>query len=126
MWLCTKDGFFSITRVPGSMDKSQLRARSKRHLLNLKATARASYGLIDRAASDEVADASIVQKPHGDYKHRIFLSPETVTQVVSMYGSLIDYGNFKDAVDSSQQSCDDDEYYNFLNSVWSMGFRMED
>jgi len=126
MWICTQDGFFSITRIPSTPDKSQIRARSERHLMNLKATVRSAYGVVDRAVSDEIDKAEIIQKPHGDYKHRILVTPEAVSQITNLYGQLATYDNFKDAVSGSQQSSDDDAYYTFLNSVWSLGFGMED
>ena len=126
MWVCTQDGFFSITRVPEMLDRSQIRARSERHLANLKATVRAAYGVVDRGISDEIAKAEIVQKPHGDYKYRILVSPEAVSQVMNLYGQLVTYDNFKNAVSASQQSSDDDNYYQFLTTVWSLGFSLED
>lgn len=125
MWICTQDGFFSITRIPSTPDKSQIRSRSERHLMNLKATVRSAYGVVDRAVSDEVDKAEVIQKPHGDYKYRLLVTPEAVSQITNLYGQLATYGNFKDAVSSSQQSGDDDAYYSFLNSVWTLGFRME-
>jgi len=126
MWICTQDGFFSITRIPSTPDKSQIRSRSDRHLMNLKATVRSAYGVVDRAVSDEIDKAEIIQKPHGDYKYRILVTPEAVSQITNLYGQLATYDNFKDAVAVSQQSSDDDAYYTFLNSVWSLGLGMED
>lgn len=126
MWICTQDGFFSITRIPSTPDKSQIRSRSDRHLMNLKATVRSAYGVVDRVVSDEIDKAEIIQKPHGDYKYRILVTPEAVSQITNLYGQLATYDNFKDAVAVSQQSSDDDAYYTFLNSVWSLGLGMED
>jgi len=126
MWICTKDGFFSITRVPEKLDRAQIRARSERHLANLKATVRSAYGVVDQGILDEITRTEIVQKPHGDYKYRIFVSPEAVPQLMNLYGQLVTYDNFKNAVSASQQSSDDDNYYQFLNTVWSFGFSLED
>lgn len=126
MWICTQDGFLSLSRVPERLDRSQIRARSKRHLINLKATVRGAYGLVDRVVSDEIEESEIIQHPHGDYKYRIIVSPEVIPQILNLYGHLVTYPSFRSSVPESQQSCDDYKLREFLSTVWSLSYSMED
>ena len=84
MWLFTTLGFFSVTQSKFDRGQFQIRARLKSDLETLNDV----FGMGCR----------LIETPTADYRWRVTISPEQLTEVFAMLPSTILYPNFKDAV----------------------------
>lgn len=116
MWLFTTLGFFSVTvaqrsRKDARLDQRriQVRARSKRHLQNLKK--RFPYHVRGKT----------VRYKDSDYPYRVYVDRHDWKEVVKALVQDIDYGNFKNAV--KEDSRTEPEYLQALHLVWDDMFR---
>lgn len=108
MWIFSKVGFFSITKVPnGHPDELQIRARTRGDLLCLCALCGLHISCIKHT-------------PKGDYGWRIFVSrPMWEHKIAPKLTQTIDYDNFKDAMDDTPTQRDK---HWFLSRVWHEGY----
>jgi hypothetical protein len=112
MWLFTKHGFYSAVcgRIEGKTDREKVvvRARLKRHLVNLCL-----------AFPDSLPKpAAIHSSEETDYRYRIVLDQVAWRKVVEELVNDMDYTNFKNA-------CPEPEYHAWLNKVWGIGWDVQ-
>lgn len=87
MWLCTQEGFFSITRKKGPGPKRYfIRARKREDLANAKALCRA------------ISRLPINDWPTADYRWRIIATERQMVALLMQLGRGINYSNFKDRI----------------------------
>lgn len=102
MWLFTIYGFFSVV-VKGNT--VYVRARNKRHLINLKKRFRVWIGAV-----------SIQEDVGTDYKWRIGVSRKTWGVISEYLAAEITWDNFKHKVKTSKLT--DKAYLDVLHDVW--------
>ena len=107
MWLCSKEGFFSIVQKEDS-DRLDVRARVRADLIALSTQ---YLG---------IADPEIYEFPHTDYQYRIFLTHEEWAQVLMNMARNINYPNFKRKVKQIQGH----RRSHFYGDVWRIMARM--
>ena len=110
MWLCTRHGFFSVTRSKEQPSKIQVRARVRMHLENI-------------IPMLEGKRPKVIYTPQADYHYRILLSPGQAQYLLQELAREIDYCNFKDEV--AQAMPDDKKYKSALSSVWQIFSRIQ-
>lgn len=119
MWTQTVIGFFSIVRVrrlPGDVamrDPTDLmvRARRRDHL----------EALLKHFTP---ADPKVHEKTGTDYPFRIFIGASELPKLMTTLGGLIDYTNFKGAVEKRPEH-KRSGYASFLHRVWHVGVTLE-
>jgi hypothetical protein len=104
MWLCLRQGFFSLvrnSRGPGKV----LRARNAKHMTRIK------------HAFSGFHACTIIHTLDSDYPYRIVITNRQAEQFMLWTVDQIDYTNFKDAVAdvASEAHC---PYLGFLHEVW--------
>lgn len=110
MWIFTKYGFYSAVCARqddgfGNVDENTImvRARSKKHLVNLK-------NKFPQLSGD------ILVTPRNDYRYRIFVPKQVWEGVLGEIGKDTDYDNFKDKV---KDYLGDYSYLKCLADVWA-------
>jgi hypothetical protein len=100
MWLMTKHGFYSIVeKAPGQF---HVRSRERHDLQNL----------VDRIP---LAGQKIIATPDADYAARLIVDRATLMSILLFLGETLDYGNFKDTVDSTP-----DQKHKPYHDIWSV------
>lgn len=89
MWIFTQYGFFSVTQTPDRKDLIQIRARSRKHLENLKK----AFPILERSP--------VVQTPDADYRFRVICKRWRWEKLAQELAAGIDYDNFKGKVMSA-------------------------
>jgi len=107
MWLFTRYGFYSISIQNG---KTVVRARLKKHLLNLIAT----FGALGKPV--------VIDTPEADYAHRIIVDPTIWAKVVQELVTEQTWSNFKNEVMSFNGA---DDYEHSCHDVWSVMNRLQ-
>lgn len=104
MWLCTQEGFFSITRRRGPGPKRFfLRARKREDLVNAQRLCRA------------IAKLPIQEWPKADYRWRLIVKERQMLALMLQLGRGIDYPNFKNRI---HERPDQAEKYAAYSSLW--------
>lgn len=90
MWLCTKDGFYSVVKKGGVPDRPLcLRGRVRRDLENF----------LNIIGKDAVGSGYMIFKGFGtDYLYRCFISPEDLKVFLTYQAAHLDYNNFKNSI----------------------------
>ena len=89
MWLCSKEGFFSVVQKEGS-DSLDIRARVRTDLIALSTQYLGN------------PNPMIYEYPNADYAYRIFLTHKEWASVMMQMAKNIDYPNFKRKVKQIQ------------------------
>lgn len=79
MWLFTKHGTYSVVQHLRRPDTYLIRSRRRQDLVAL-------------------CEATIVETPLADYPYRVFVSTQTLQQILRRLADQLDYPNFKNAV----------------------------
>jgi hypothetical protein len=108
MWLFTRYGFFSISLFEG---KTQVRARTRRHLENLKERFPVLQG------------CEILVLLENDYRYRISVEREVWDSVFSELGREQTWSNFKNEVGRFGGY---DRYERLLHKVWGVMFELQE
>jgi hypothetical protein len=106
MWIFTKHGFFSCTRVPNDeFGLIQVRARLEKHFVNAK---RAKL----------IPDRHILRTTHSDYKFRVILRHDEFIDMLKKLADEIDYTNFKSECAARRTLTG--RYVEALHRVWEI------
>tara|TARA_Y100000034_G_C6900069_1_gene415942 strand:- start:1502 stop:1876 length:375 start_codon:yes stop_codon:yes gene_type:complete len=116
MWLFTKYGFFSVvcarqeenSPLTIDLDKVMVRARKKKHLQNLK------HRFIEL-----IGNCQIIMTSGRDYPCRMVIAKDVWNKICFYLSNEIDYNNFKNEVDKTQEDRDLNEC---LHEIWSIMF----
>ena len=84
MWLLTQHGFYSLPRSRSEPEKTQVRARTRRDLVNLQTLTG--------------NPAPILKTLYADYRWRILITPGEIERIVTRLTRDIDYPNFRASV----------------------------
>ena len=101
MWLCSKEGFFSVVQKEDS-DRLDVRARVRADLVALSTQYLGN------------PQPMIYTFPNADYEYRIFLTHEEWANVLMQMAKNIDYPNFKRKVKQIQGH----RRAHFYSDVW--------
>lgn len=121
MWVFTRYGFVSVAcarKEDGSIDVDSvmLRARSRKHLENLK----------ERFAETILGKAEILELPATDYRFRIILPKTAWAAIVSELAMEQTWSNFKDeAVRFARIKKDSGAYVSALHKIWGIMFAIQ-
>lgn len=119
MWVFSRYGFFSAVQALQNGGRSNrpdpdrvvVRARAKRHLINLA----------DRFGAFSPKD--ITRNEDSDYRYRVVLPRPVWVGIVMKLAEDIDYDNFKSAC--KHDLPDDHQYHDALNRIWGVGYEMQ-
>ncbi|HOF58820.1 MAG TPA: hypothetical protein PLT19_10870 [Syntrophorhabdaceae bacterium] len=100
MWVFTNKGFVSIVQHNTKKNTFIVRARFEEHIKNL------------------FPDANVLKTPDADYRFRAFISKQIVSKVIASNIDNIDYGNFKNSIDSRP-------YHDACINVWGDMYRAQ-
>lgn len=121
MWVLTRYGFFSVAcarRPDGRTDSDivMLRARVRRHLLNLQ----------ERFPGTELARTEILCSAGTDYKYRVLVSKAGWASLLSELALEQTWSNFKDeAAKFARQGRMSGKYVHALHRVWETMFGLQ-
>ena len=96
MWICSKDGFFSIVQIP-AREAWAVRARDRRHL----------------AAA--LPGHPVIETPKADYPFRACIGRGELDNLMLRFSDGCDYPNFKSRVDKNGGW-----YSRALHEVWEV------
>jgi hypothetical protein len=122
MWIFTRYGFFSIAcarKKDGSIDedKVMIRARSRKHLENLR----------DRFPESECARAEIICNAGTDYKFRLIVLKSEWVKIVSQLVTEQTWSNFKnEALSFGNKIKSSSRYIHALHQIWEVMFRFQE
>ena len=111
MWLMTTYGFFSVAQSQHKPSLLMVRARTKKHLKNLK------------KRFTQLHHCRIKKTQLIDYRFRIFVKRKVWIKISAELASEIDYSNFKNQV---KEVSNDQRYLNALHTVWSTMFDLQE
>jgi hypothetical protein len=122
MWLFTKHGFFSVVKHKDPAGRHKLsfsktvmiRARRKAHLEDLIGFAKSRKMTVD---------VDIVETPESDYRFRIWISQDGLSELLAHLAFDVDYSNFKEMIHEKRPS--ELELHRALTSVWSIMGRLQ-
>ncbi len=89
MWIFTQFGFFSVTQTPDRSDLIQIRARSRKHLENLKT----NFAILERSP--------IITTPDADYRFRVVCKRWRWEKLSDELAKTVTYPNFKGKVQAA-------------------------
>jgi len=98
MWVFTNNAFFSVVKDRDNANGVVVRARVPGDLEKV-------FGSVHKVHETE----------NSDYRFRMYLDHEYVTEVISEEVSNIDYDNFKNSIPK-----EDKERYSYYTRVWSV------
>lgn len=104
MWIYMKDGFFSVIQHPSSKKHVLIRARVK--------------GDLEKVFPE--VGGSVEVTPDSDYRFRVPLSKSTFAAKLGEHALMIDYNNFKNAINDKERR----EYW--YEQVWDTMVMMQD
>ncbi len=99
MWVFTQTGFVSAVNHSRDDKKITVRARDAASLQYLAM----------------MADTEIVDTPHRDYEHRVFVDPEVYAQWLTYHVNTLDYSNFKNRIGATLG----EQWYQECGGVWT-------
>ena len=105
MWIFTEHGFFSVTQTPDRSDLIQIRARSRKHLENLKR----AFAVLERS--------KIIMTPDADYRFRVVCKRWRWEKLAEDLSKTINYSNFKGRVMSAGWAR---EMIGQLHDIWGI------
>jgi hypothetical protein len=114
MWLCTQNGFYSVSHK--SEDEIHVRARKREDLENLKQVA----ACMDTAALDWTIHRS---PPPADYRWRIVINRDQLCELMVAVAEDIDYSNFKGRI---HQREDQDEKSSAYAQLWHKLYQLQE
>lgn len=106
MWIFTITGFISAVEHQQNSEVLTVRARSKKHLVDIA----------------EFANLEIANSPGGDYPYRVFLNKSDFADYLMVKVQEIDYSNFKSKVAKSNEF----GYVDALHDTWVTMHKVED
>ena len=109
MWIFLSDAFVSIVEDNKCADLVLVRARREKHLQNFL-TAEIEDVNIDWAVKN-ARDNCIEETAGRDYRWRVTLRKDVLSQLMVAHTSNINYPNFKDSIRS-------DRYHSIASNVW--------
>lgn len=105
MWLCTQNGFYSVSKKrPGEI---HVRARMREDLENLTQVA----ARMDTAALDWTIHRSA---PPADYRWRIVIDEQQLCELMVAVAEDIDYSNFKGRIHDTPDQAEKSPAYSNL------------
>lgn len=111
MWVFTKVGAVSVTRVP--MDKADKRFTLGRRSYQLRGRCRDQLEAIIANYCGSVNPSPIQERPEADYQFRFYVTNHDLKAILLNVVDDLDYGNFKDAATK------EGGYGGLLMGVWN-------
>lgn len=109
MWIFLSDAFVSIVEDHKCPSLVLVRARTEQHLTNFLTAEiedENTHWTVQNAR-----DNCMYETPGRDYRWRVTLSKDVVSQLMAVHASNIDYSNFKDSIRSNR-------YHDAAARVW--------
>ena len=112
MWLFTKHGFYSVTEARHTRKRNmkQIRSRNEIDLYNLK------------DALPILRKKRIYIDSKADYRYRIYVTNEELSQVMALLADSLDYSNFKNKIAKVPNQA---EKVGYLGRIWHIMYEYQ-
>jgi hypothetical protein len=126
MWLATRNGFYSITKVSKDDPRLPKLLRNRPDGDVLQVRSRDEDQLKAFLFANSIAGAKVIQSENSDYPFRVFLLKGVVSEILLQEVGRIDYDNFKNAASAATRGKSYGvTFTNFLHRVWDAGLWMQ-
>lgn len=110
MWLFTKYGFYSIVQDENDKNLFKVRARKKEDIEGLQKDV---FG---------ISESKIYEDKRADYRYRIFINSEKLTEIMIRLSNSLDYSNFKNSIYQNKVQKDKLDSY---HQIWDVMYEYQ-